>query len=123
MSSYRHRRSIFSSSRSKKPHSRLLLLKQQIYTHQTTTPLHPLLNAPIHVEWKTLKHVASSAVEAETGGVYSNCTFAIPIRNMLKALGHPQGPTPIKTDNQTAASFNHNTSKSKRSKTWDMKYF
>ena len=71
--------------------------------------IHSTLNAPIHAECKTLKHVVSSAAKAETGGVYSNCTFAIPIRNMLKALGHPQGPTAIKTDNQTAASFIHNT--------------
>lgn len=79
------------------------------------TPLHPKLNTPLHVECKTLKHVVSSAAEAETGGVYSNCTDAIPICNMLKALGHPQGPTSIKTDIQTAASFIHNTLKSKRS--------
>ena len=42
---------------------------------------------------------------------------------MLTALGHPQGPTPIKTDNQTASSFVNNTLKHKRSKSWDMRYF
>ena len=84
---------------------------------------HSPLNAPIHVECKTLKHVVSSAAEAETGGLYSNCTFAIPLRQMLAALGHPQGITPVKTDNQTAASFVNNNLKAKRSKTWDMRYF
>ena len=44
----------------------------------------------------------SSAAEAETGGIFSNCNFAIPIRYMLNALGHPQGPTPVKTDNTKA---------------------
>ena len=42
---------------------------------------------------------------------------------MLHALGHEQGPIPVKTDNQTASAFVNGTLKSKRSKTWDMRYF
>ena len=42
---------------------------------------------------------------------------------MLNALGHKQGITPVKKDNQTASSFVHNTLKAKRSKSWDMRYF
>ena len=42
---------------------------------------------------------------------------------MLHALGHTQGPTPVKTDNKTASAFVNNTLKAKRSKTWDMRYF
>ena len=42
---------------------------------------------------------------------------------MLTVLGHEQGPTPVKTDNQTASAFVNNTLKAKRSKTWDMRYF
>ena len=90
-----------------------------ITTQQPTPPL----NAPVHVECKTLKHVVSSAAEAETGGLYSNCNFAIQLRQMLTTLGHPQGPTPVKTDNKTAAAFVNNTLKAKRSKSWDMRYF
>ena len=87
----------------------------------STTTTKP--NAPLHVECKTLKHVVSSAAEAETGGLYSNCNFAISLRHMLTALGHKQGPTAVKTDNQTASAFVNNTLKAKRSKTWDMRYF
>ena len=70
-----------------------------------------------------MKHVVSSSAEAETGGVYSNCIFALQLRQMLSTLGHPQGPTPIKTDNKTAPAFVNNTLKAKRSKSWDMRYF
>ena len=95
----------------------------KLHQSTSTTITQPPLNAPIHVECKTLKHVVSSAAEAETGGLFSNCHFAIGLKHILQALGHPQGPIPIKTDNQTASAFVNNTLKAKRSKTWDMRYF
>jgi hypothetical protein len=70
----------------------------------------------------TLKHVVASAAEAETGGLFYNAQQAVIIRQILKALGHPQPPTPIKTDNSTAYNFVHSTMKQKRSKSWDMRY-
>ena len=82
----------------------------------------PTFNAAIHVECRLLRHIVSSAAEAETAGIFTNCQAAIPIRHMLKILGHPQPPTPLKTDNKTAAAFSHNTLKPKRSKSWDMQY-
>ena len=42
---------------------------------------------------------------------------------MLKALGHPQPPTPIKTDNVTATAFIHQTMQHEKSKSWDMRYW
>ena len=41
---------------------------------------------------------------------------------MLIALGHPQPPTPIRTDNSTASSFANSAYTPKRSKSWDMRY-
>ena len=41
---------------------------------------------------------------------------------MLKALGHDQLATPVKTDNATAASFVIDMIKKKRSKLWDVRY-
>ena len=41
---------------------------------------------------------------------------------MLKALGHNQLATPVKTDNATAASFVTDMLKQKRSKVWDVRY-
>ena len=87
-------------------------------------PLKPQskFNGPILVECKTLRGVVSSAAEAETGGVFHNGQTAIIIRRALEALGHPQPPTPLKTDNSTAESFVHSNIRQKRSKTWDMRW-
>lgn len=63
------------------------------------------INGAIVVNCTTLRHVVSSAAEAETAGVYHNEQFAIPIRTILNALDHPQPPTPIKTDTSTALGF------------------
>ena len=83
---------------------------------------HPDINGAILVECKALRHVVSSAAEAETAGVFHNAQVAIPIRYILQQLGHPQPPTPIKTDNSTATGFVHNNIHQKRSKSWDMRY-
>jgi hypothetical protein len=84
---------------------------------------HPTLNGAILVECKTLRHVVSSAAEAETGGLFQNAQVAIPIRHILEALGHPRPPTLIKTDNSTANGFVHDNIHQKRSKPWDMRYY
>jgi len=83
----------------------------------------PIFNGAIHVECKTLRHVVSSAAEAETAGVYHNAQVAIPIRIVLQALDHAQPPTPIKTDNSTANGFIHDNIHQRRSKSWDMRYY
>eukprot|EP00957_Ditylum_brightwellii_P016618 1249134-Ditylum_brightwellii.AAC.1 len=44
------------------------------------------------------------------------------LRNLLKAIGHPQQPTKIKTDNKTVNSFVHASMCIKRSKSWDMQW-
>jgi hypothetical protein len=64
----------------------------------------------------------SSAAEAETGGIYSNAQEAIACRISLLALGHPQLPTPLKTDNSIANSFVHANIKQRHSKTWGMRW-
>jgi hypothetical protein len=80
------------------------------------------LNGPIHTECRTLRSVVASAAEAECGGLFHNSQTAIPIRDALIAIGHPQPPTPIKTDNSTALGIVTSLMKPKRSKTWDMRY-
>ena len=82
----------------------------------------PIINGSVLVECKVLKHVVSSAAEAETGGLFHNCQTAIMIRHILNALGHHQKPTPVKSDNSTAASFVNDLLKQKRSKSWDMRF-
>jgi len=81
------------------------------------------LNGPILIECKTIRNVVASAAEAEIGGLFHNAQISIPIRVLLTALGHPQPPTPIKTDNATAHGFIYDNINLKKSKSWDMKYF
>ena len=68
-----------------------------------------LYNGPILIECKTIRHVVSSAAEAETHGVFQNAKIAVSLRNILKELGHEQPPTPIITDNSTTTGFVHKT--------------
>ena len=82
----------------------------------------PPNNGPVLTECTSLKGVVASAAEAETGGIFKNCQNGIIIRRILHALGHSQPPTPVKTDNSTAASFVHSDIIQKKSKTWDMRW-
>ena len=79
-------------------------------------------NAAIHTECKILPNIVCSAAETECGGLFHNAQMALGIRRTLEAIGHPQRPTRLKTDNKTANSFVHASMKVKRSKTWDMRY-
>jgi hypothetical protein len=79
-------------------------------------------NGPVFVLAKIIKNVMSSAAEAETGALFMNAQDAIPIRQCLIDLGHPQPPTPIKTDNSTAQGYVNGTIKQKMSKSWDMRF-
>jgi hypothetical protein len=90
----------------------------------TKAPLHqPRLNGPVHTVCQILRNVMASAAEAEVGAIFINAQDAIPIRNTLIELGHPQPPTPIQTDNSTAAGFANDTIKQKRSKAMDMRFY
>ena len=63
----------------------------------------PTDNGAILNPTHTLKMIVSAAAEAEFAGVFYNGKDACPIRQTLEELGFPQGPTPIQTDNSTAA--------------------
>ena len=82
-------------------------------------------NGAILVECRSLRHVMSSAAEAECGGTFENARAAIPIHYTLEhILKHPQPPhgVPIVTDNDTSNNLLTQLIKPKKSKTWDMRY-
>jgi hypothetical protein len=85
-----------------------------------TNPQH---NGPIHVLAKIMKNVLSSATEAEVGAAYTNAQEACPLRQTLLDLGHPQPPTPIRTDNETAKGILTSTVKQKQSKAIEMRFY
>jgi hypothetical protein len=95
--------------------------------HPTETPdpnsTPPLLNGAIHVHCSIMKMVVASAAEAELGALFYNGKDVAYLRNILQALGHPQGATPIQTDNSTAAGIANDTVKQRRSKSFDMRFF
>ena len=64
----------------------------------------------------------SSAAEAELGALFLNAQEAVPIRNTLEELGHPQPATPTRTDNTTAEGIIHSTCKPQKTKSMDMRY-
>ena len=93
-------------------------------TDPAKAPLNrPRLNGPIHTTCHILRNVMSSAAEAEVGALFLNGQDAIPLRTTLNELGHPQPPTPMQTDNSTAAGFANDTMKQKRSKAIDMRFY
>jgi hypothetical protein len=83
----------------------------------------PMHNAPVHVTCNIMREVVSSASEAELGGLFYTAKDAVPIRTCLEELGHPQPPTPLKTDNTTASGIVNDTVKQKKSKALDMRFY
>jgi hypothetical protein len=53
-----------------------------------------LTNGAILIVSKVLKHVMSSAAEAEIGAVFINAKERAVLRTTLEELGHKQPPTP-----------------------------
>ena len=87
-----------------------------------TNPVSPPLNSPLHIKCKVLRHIVTSAAEAETAGLLYNCQIALYLQQMLAALGHLQSSTPVKTYNGTTAQSVKDTIKNERSKLWDVRY-
>ena len=77
-------------------------------------------NGAILIECKTIRHVVSSAAEAETHGVFHNAKIGVNIRHLLNEMNHPQPPTLLVTDNSTTAGFANKNIQLKQSKSWDM---
>jgi hypothetical protein len=83
----------------------------------------PPLNGPIHILCHTMNEVLSSASEAELGALFHNLKDASAIRTSLEEMGHPQPPTPVQTDNNTAVGIANDTVKQRRSKAIDMRFY
>jgi hypothetical protein len=87
-------------------------------------PPTPTPNGAVHVLCKTLRNVAASASEAETGSLFLNAQEAVPIITALEEMGHkqPATVTPLETDNSTAIGILRAQVRMKRSKAFDMRY-
>ncbi len=70
-----------------------------------------------------MREVLSSAAEAESGALFHNGKEACPLRIALDKKGHPQPPTPMATDNNTASGIAAVTGKQKWSKAINMRFY
>ena len=62
-------------------------------------------------------------METEVAATFYNAKEALPFRVTLLEMGHPQPPTPIEVDNETAIGFLKGTMKQKHSKAIDMRFY
>jgi hypothetical protein len=69
-----------------------------------------------------IKHVMSSATEAELAALYIMAREAVYIRIILEELGHKQPPTPMQTDNSMAEGVINSKVQPKRTKAMDMRF-
>ena len=65
----------------------------------------------------------ASAAEAEIAALLMNARELLPARAALAELGHPQPPTPLCTDNNTAHGIINGIFKQDRSKAIDMRFY
>ena len=69
-----------------------------------------------------IKHVMSSATEAELAGLYIMAREAVYIRIILEEMGHKQPKTPLQTDNAMAEAVTNGKIQPKRTKAMDMRF-
>ena len=69
-----------------------------------------------------IKHVMSSATEAELAALYISAREAVYIRIILDEMGHKQPPTPMQTDNSMAEGVINRKVQPKRTKAMDMRF-
>ncbi len=70
-----------------------------------------------------IKHVMSSASEAELATLYYGCKLAVPLRTTLEEMGHLQTKrTMVTTDNITAQGLTMGTMTPKASKSMDQRF-
>ena len=69
-----------------------------------------------------IKHVMTSATEAELAALYIMAREAVYIRIILEEMGHQQPPTPLQTDNSMADAVCNGKIQPKRTKAMDMRF-
>ncbi len=68
------------------------------YFFMSNNTTKPPNNGAILTSAQIIKAVMSLVTEAEMGALYINCREAIPTSHTFEFMGHPQPPTPMKTD-------------------------
>jgi hypothetical protein len=82
-----------------------------------------LTNGEMLIISTVLKHIMSSAAEAEIGAVFINAKEGAVFRTTLQELGHPQPPVALETDSTTATGYRNGTIEQKHTKAMDMRFY
>ena len=82
----------------------------------------PTPNVPILTKCQTIRTVMAYAAEAETDANFLNIQQAVPICTTLLEMGHPQPPTPIKTNIKTSHIILTGNMLRKHSKSFDIRF-
>ena len=107
--------SYLSESKSRSRVGGIFYLSSKLPQHNQAPDCNHPFNDPFHVVAKILKMITSSAKETEVTATFYNAKEALPFRATLSEMGHPQPPTPMEVDNETAIGFLKITMKQKRS--------
>ena len=91
--------------------------------HKGQNVPYPPINGPVLVTSKIIKETVSSAAEAKLAALFQIGQGAYPLHVALKEMQHPQPPTPMQTNNNTAARLANDTIKQKCSKAMSMRWF
>ena len=82
----------------------------------------PRWNGAILTIAQVIKFVMTSAAEAELGALFIAAQKLVPLRQTLCEMGWPQPPTPVQTDNTTAAGVVNKTLVSNKLKSMDLRF-
>ena len=97
--------SYLSETKSRSRVGKMLYLISNLPQHNQAPDCNHPFNSPFHVVAKIIKMITSSATETEVSATFYNAKEALPFRVTLAEMGHPQPPTPIEVDNETAIGF------------------
>ena len=97
--------SYLSESKSRSRVGGIFYLSSKLPQHNQAPDCNHTFNSPFNVVANIIKMITSSATETEVAATFYNAKEALPFRATLKEMGHPQPPTPMEVDNETAIGF------------------
>ena len=103
--------SYFSGSKSRSRVGGIFYLSSKLPQHNQAPDCNHPFNAPFNVVAKILKMITSSSMETEVAATFYNAKEVLPFRVTVAEMGHPQPPTPMEMDNETAIGFLKSTMK------------
>ena len=94
--------SYLSETKSRSRVGGIFYLSSKLPKHNQAPDCNHPFNAPFLVVAKILKIITSSAMETEVAATFYNAKEALPLQVTLTEMVHPQPPTPMEVENETA---------------------